>query len=73
MLSKILLLYGEMFIFLKRNVETTRVANGGSSNYPPTLVDIVCLSRVVHEGQLKLSTDFGGYCLSVASGTRGAA
>jgi hypothetical protein len=35
MLFKLLIFNGEMFTILKRKVESTQVANGGSLNYPP--------------------------------------
>jgi hypothetical protein len=54
MLFKLLIFDGEMFTILKRRVESTQVANGGSTNDPSILMDLICLSRVVHEGQLIL-------------------
>ena len=53
-----------MFLIFKSEVESTQVANGGSLNYPPTQeADLVYLSRVAHEWQLKLSTYPGGNVL----------
>ena len=73
-----------MFFIFKSKVESTQVATGGSSNYPPggtpadliclslwgsinhqpILADLIYLSRVIHEWQLKSSADLGGSNLS---------
>ena len=56
-------------------VESAQIAIGGSLNHPPTVVDLIYLSQVVHERHLKLSArqNAGGSNLSVMSGTRVAA
>ena len=42
-----------MFFIFKNKVESAQAASGGSINHQPILADLIYLSRVLHEWQLK--------------------